>query len=153
MSNTNKVNRYYRNFLEASEALYDYIEEVGSCLEECEYISDSREFRDRLDKLIEDRNSATVQLERVVREEKIGVGPITVTERTVIHYDGKTLYRQLSDKPEIRDKIIEIEYKVKTPEFRKAVSDGTLTSEQKDSAILDIKKSTTLKGVPKVKRL
>lgn len=146
MKNTKKVKRYYEDFQKASQAVEDYIDEVGGCLEECEFISDASEFRETLEERIDKREAHRIQLERVVREEQLGIGPITVQNRTTVTYDGEYLYNNLPE--ELRDQVVEVAYKVKSPEFKKLATNGSISAEQAAEAILTRKESVALKGVP-----
>jgi len=146
MKNQNKVERYYKKFQEASQAVEDYIDEVGNCLEESDYIANASEFRETLEQKTDAREAARIQLERVVREERIGVGPITVSNRVTVVYDGKYLFDNLD--PSIRDKVVTIEYKVNSTEFKRLSSSGEIDQDKVQGAILDRKESVALKGVP-----
>lgn len=146
MHNTKKVGRYYNKFQEAAQAVEDYIDEVGGCLADEGYIAEASEFRETLEQKTDAREAARLQLERVVREEQLGIGPITVSNRVTVTYDGKYLYDNLPE--DVRDQCVEVVYKVKTAEFKKLTADGTITSDQVNEAILNRKESVALKGVP-----
>lgn len=146
MKNKKKVERYYRKFQEASQAVEDYIDEVGECLEEGQFIAAASEFRETMEEKTDAREAARIQLERVVREEQLGIGPITVTNRTSVTYDGKYLYENLD--PELRDQVVVVEYKVKGPEFKKLAANGKLSPEQVSEAVLQRVNSVAVKGVP-----
>jgi len=92
VQNRKKVDRYFGKFQEAAQAVDDYIDEIGSCLEEAEFIADASEFRETLEQRTDAREASRIQLERVVREEQLGVGPITVSNRVTTTYDGAYLY-------------------------------------------------------------
>lgn len=146
MKNEKKVARYYQQFQEAAQAVDDYIDEVGHCLAEADYIADAAEFRESMEAKTDAREAARLQLERVVREEQVGIGPITVSNRVTVTYDGKYLYDNLSE--ELREQCVEIVYKVKGEEFKKLVASGDIKADHVDSAILSRKESVALKGIP-----
>lgn len=146
MKNKKKVDRYYRKFQETSKAVEDYIDEVGQCLEEGEYIQDASEFRETLESRTDAREAARIQLERVVREEQVGVGPITVSNRVTVSYDGEYLYNNLD--PSIRDQVVEVVYKVKGTEFKRLSANGEIDASKVEGAILSRKETVALKGVP-----
>lgn len=146
MKNEKKVKRYYKQFQKAAQGVEDYIDEVGECLEEAGYIADASEFRESLEQRTDAREAARIQLERVVREEQLGIGPITVTNRVTVNYDGEYLYKNLPE--DLRDKVVEVVYKVKSAEFKKLATNGEISTEELSEAIIGRKESVALKGVP-----
>lgn len=146
MKNEKKVKRYYKQFQEAAQGVEDYMDEVGDCLAEANYIADSSEFRETLEQKTDAREAARIQLERVVREEQLGIGPITVSNRVTVNYDGKYLYDNLPEN--LRDKVVEVVYKVKSAEFKKLATNGEISAEEVSDAIVGRKESVALKGVP-----
>lgn len=147
MSNK-KVSRYYKKFRDAEEAVDSYLNEVGGALAESQYISEPSDFLEALEKRIDDREVARVQLERVVREEQTGIGPITVQNRTVVSYDGAYLYDLFKDNPEVRDQLVEVQYKVKSSAFTKLAHEGTINAKQAGKAVTGRKNTVALRGVP-----
>ena len=143
-----KVKRYYKRFQKASEELQGYLTEVGDALEDGGYVSDSAEFMNELESRTDARESARLQLERVIREEAVSIGPITVENRTTVSYDGAFLYKKLEDDPELRDEMIEVVYKVKAPVLNRLVKEGHLSAKDIDKATLARKSTIALKGMP-----
>lgn len=146
MKNQKKVERYYTQFQSAAQAVEDYIDEVGECLAEAEFIAAPEEFRETLEQKTDAREAARIQLERVVREEQLGVGPITVSNRVTVVYDGEYLYNNLPEN--LRDQVIDVVYKVNNAKFKDLTASGDITQDQVASAIVSRKESVALKGVP-----
>lgn len=143
-----KVKRYYNRFRKASEALEGYLDDVGEALAEGNYISQASDFRDELESRTDTRESARLQLERVIREEEVSVGPVVVENRTTVSYDGEYLFNKFKDDPETRDSLVDVVYKVKTAAFNRMARDGQLTSKDVDKATLGRKRTVALKGMP-----
>lgn len=148
-NNKKKVDRYHSKYQEADQNLEKYLDEVGAALFEGGFTRSADDFRDRLEAVTDARENARLQLERVVREEEIGVGSITVSERTTVTYNGAFLYDLFESNPKVRDRLIEVVYKVKGPEFNKLSKAGHITPEQATQAVVARKRSIALKGVPK----
>ena len=143
-----KVKRYYRRFNKATEELNDYLEDVGESLADGGYVSQASDFLEQLESKTDAREAARIQLERVIREERVGIGPITVENRTTVSYAGKYLWDVFKDDPETRDELIEVVYKVKTPKFNQLVKEGRLKPKDVDKAIEARKQTVALKGLP-----
>lgn len=143
-----KVKRYYRRFNKASEELNDYLEDVGESLADGGYISQASDFLEQLESKTDAREAARLQLERVIREERVSIGPITVENRTTVSYAGEYLYKVLEDDPEARDELIEVIYKVRTPKFEQMVKEGRIKPRDVDKAIVARKQTVALKGMP-----
>ena len=143
-----KVKRYYRRFQKASEALTKYLNEVGDALEEGGYIPQSSDFLDDLERLTDTRESSRLQMERVIREEEVSVGPVVVEHRTTTTYDGAYLYKKFEDDPDTRDSLVEVVYKVKPAVFNRLVKEGQISSKAVDKATVARKRTTALKGMP-----
>lgn len=143
-----KVKRYYRRFQKASESLTGYLEEVGEALAEGGYISQASDFLEDLEGRTDARESARLQLERVIREEEVSVGPVVVEHRTSTTYDGEYLYKKFEKEPELRDDLIEVVYKVKPAVFNRLVKEGHVSPKVVDKATVARKRTTALKGMP-----
>lgn len=130
-----KVKRAYSEWQGAISARDKFMEQHQALFEEFENILD-------------DQNRKRDRLERVCREEGIGIGPITVNHRNQVKFDGEYLWGLFEDDPDIRDELVEIDYKIKRPVFDRLVTDGRIKRAQAARAILEEKQVVALSGVP-----
>lgn len=143
-----KVKRYYKKFRNACEAVDHYIQEVGEILHENNYTKSPTEFAEELENRTDARESARLQLERVVREEKVSIGPIVVENRTTVNYDGEYLYNLFADDEETRDQLVEVVYKVKSAAFNRLATEGRIAPKNVEKAVVSRKHTVALKGMP-----
>lgn len=130
-----RVNRYFHKFKTAQEKLNKFMSLNEETMEEFDALSD-------------EYNAALDKLQRACREEEFGIGPISVSHRERPVFDGSFLWDALASKPEIRDELITVEYKVKKPVFERLAKDGQLTQSQIKKAVAEVKHSVALTGVP-----
>ena len=143
-----KVKRYYKKFRNACESLDRYIAEVGEILFENNYTKSSTAFSEELEDRTDTREAARLQLERVVREEKVSVGPIVVENRTTVSYDGEYLFNLFADDEETRDQLVEVVYKVKPATFNRLATEGRIAPKDINKAVVARKQTVALKGLP-----
>lgn len=146
MNNVKKVDSYYKKFLKADQKIDEYIDEVGSELMDCGFCLSPEEFRETLQGMMDERENARIQFERVVREERVSIGPIVVTKRSNTAYDGKYLFDNLD--PSIRDEVVEVKYSVKAANIKKLSASGSIPIQILADSIIDTRETVALKGVP-----
>lgn len=130
-----RVNRYYRKFKTSQEKLN-------------KFMMDNEEIMTQFDELSDEYNAALDKLQRSCREEEFGVGPISVSHRERPIFDGGYLWNVLKDRPDVRDELIEVQYKVKKPVFERLAKDGQLTKAQIKKGVSEVKHTVALTGIP-----
>lgn len=112
------------------------------------FMGQYQEIFEEFEEILDEVNRKRDRLERVCREEGVGVGPITVSRRTKTTYDGRFLYDMFEDDPDAQDELVQIEYRVKTPVFQRFVQEGRIKRGAVSKAVLDEKITYSLSGVP-----
>jgi chromosome segregation ATPase len=120
-----KVQRLTRAYNKAQEELDNYQEEYEDILAEFE-------------KLAIERNIALDKLKRGCKEARISSGPFEIVTQRNRVFDGNYLYDSIED-DEIRDAVVQIQYKVQPAMFDKFVQAGGIDAKTAQKSISEIK--------------
>lgn len=119
-----KVDRLAKSYREAQEALDEYQEEYEDIL-------------DGFEKLAIERNIALDKLKRGCKDARMSAGPLEIVVQKNRVFDGKYLYDKLDG--DIRDKIVEVQYKVKPAIFDKFVQSGDIEPKMAKKSVAEMK--------------
>jgi len=128
-----RLKRAYKQYQDARAKLNAHVEEHEDVFEEAYELSDTV-------------NTKRKALEKVVREVKMGVGPITVTISRQPVYDVDYV-ESIAKGDEFAD-LIRVKKTVQRKVFEALVSQGVLNQTQVKKAILEIKESPRVSGMP-----
>jgi hypothetical protein len=132
--NERRLKAAFKRYQEARERLNAHVEEHASAFEDAYDLSDAV-------------NTSRKRLEAVVRETKMGIGPITVTVAATPEFDVDYVEKLLNGKA-ILDDLIKVSRKVQRKVFDSLVQDGTITAAQAKKAIVEVKESVRVSGLP-----
>lgn len=121
-----RVRRLEKRYLEANENIRNFEEE-------------NAEMMDRLRELATLRETALQDLENAVRETRIDAGGMEVRVTPRRSFDGAYLWARLEGQPDVRDRLLKMDYKVDANLFDMLVRSGNLDGEDVDKAVKNIK--------------
>jgi hypothetical protein len=121
-----RVRRLEERYLEANNRIREFEEE-------------NAEVMDRLRELATLRETALQDLETAVRETRINAGGMEVRVSPRRTFDGAYLWTRLEAQPDVRDRLLKVDYKVDANLFDMLVRSGNLDGEDVDKSVKDIK--------------
>lgn len=121
-----RVDRLAREYRKAQEALDEYVDEYDDIFEE--YSIKATERNVRLDKL-----------KRAVRETGIAAGPLEVSIQRKRIFDGRFLYEHFSDRRDVQQALVEVQFKVNTTNFDHLVQAGEIQADEAQKAVKEVK--------------
>lgn len=131
-----RVRRLEKKYEKANDELREFEEQHADIMDE-------------LRKLATLREAVLQELEIAVRETGIGAAGMQITLIPKREFDGAYLYDTFKDDPDIRDRLVKVEYKVVPKEFDSLQKMGLISGRIADRAITDVKETTRVDHRPK----
>jgi len=147
-----RVKRLEKKFTQANDDLRDF--EEGETTFKCPHCGEDMDVDNSiilndLRKLALLREAALQELETAVRETRIGAAGMQVTVVPRREFDGEGLYNHFASDPDIRDRLVKVQYKVVSQEFDSMLRQGMISGKVADKLTLDIKETVRVNHKPK----
>lgn len=131
-----RVARLEKKFQQANDALRRFEEENSEVLDE-------------LRKRATLREAVLQELETAVRETRLTAAGMQVSVVARRDFDGKYLWDEFANDPELRDRFVKVEYKVVAREFDSLQRRGLIKASIVEKAVVDVKDEVRLLNRPK----
>lgn len=147
-----RVKRLEKKYIQANEDLRDF--EEGETTVACPHCGEDLDIDNAmvlndLRKLALLREAALQELEVAVRETRINAAGMQVSVVPRRDYDGEALFRHFESDPDIRDRLVKVQYKVVSQEFDSLLKQGMISGKLADRMTLDIKETVRINHRPK----
>jgi hypothetical protein len=130
-----RVERLHREWKKARAALDEFIEEYEDIIEQYSVLAN-------------DVNVRMQKLKMACRETGMGAGPLEVSIQRRRVFDGRFLYDHFSDRRDIQQALVEVQFKVNTDNFDHLVQAGEIQPDEAAQAVLEIKTSNRVLHAP-----
>lgn len=129
------------------DELQDRFDELGQRIEQLK--RENPEVFAELKELLSEQNSVLDQMTTLCRQLELSTLMVTATPSFKREFDGRKLHKALAGFPELRKRVINIEYRVIAKEYDRAVQKGEIDETVASTAIKSLARSVVVRSAVK----